>query len=248
MVNFRERRHHFATKTAFFFRPELRWYNDNNNSNGGNIRSDLPNIVLQYNLFAQQDAWRKSPVNQPSKLIYLDEFHEFETRSFELKLCPYQYTSHDVFFSILKEHLTNWGDYYEVSDDYLIKRMIFYMDKIIGDGLKKGRGTNCQIFVDMTLKLEYVLDGRVPWRLSGGMVPATKTSIMELPVRMEIDDDVQCLKDIDCVICLEQLVSKKEGGKIVCMPCSHMFHGNCIITWLDMNHYCPICRYDLPTP
>lgn len=202
MVNFAERRHHFATKTAFFFRPELRWYNDNND---GNIRGDLPNIVLQYNLFAQQDAWHKSPVNQPSKLIYLDEFHEFETRSFELKLCPSQYTSHDVFFSILKEHLTNWGDYYNVCDDYLIKRMIFYMDKIIVDGLKKGRATSCQIFVDMTLKMKYVLDRRVLWRLSGGMVPASKTSIMELPQRMEIDDG-QCLKDIDCVICLEQLV------------------------------------------
>lgn len=117
--------------------------------------------------------------------------------------------------------------------------MIFYMDKIIEDGLKKGRATSCQIFVDMTLKMEYVLDRRVPWRLSGGMVPASKTSIME------IDDD-QGLKDIDCVICLEQLVL--EGRNIVCMPCSHMFHRDCIITWLDRSHCCPICRYDLPTP
>lgn len=49
------------------------------------------------------------------------------------------------------------------------------------------------MFLDMTLKVEYVLDGRVegtPWSLSasgrhrpfhGGMVPAGKTSVMELP-------------------------------------------------------------------
>nr|XP_025884115.1 auxin-responsive protein SAUR68-like [Solanum lycopersicum] len=35
---------------------------------------------------------------------------------------------------------------------------------------------------------------------------------MELPQRMEIDDG-QCLKDIDCVICLEQLVLEVVSTK-----------------------------------
>ncbi|KAK4707635.1 hypothetical protein R3W88_028560 [Solanum pinnatisectum] len=250
MVNFGEKRHHFSSQITFRSRPIFNLHQYNKSS--GNIRTDLPTLVLQCSLFARQEAWRKSPVNQPSELIYLDEFYKFETRSFEVKICPSQYRSHDVFFSVLKEHLTNWGDYYEVSDDYVIKRIILYIDKIIEYVSKRGGNTNCEyleIFLDIALKLEYVLDGRmreIPWRLNGGMVPATKTSIMELPERMEIDDD-QCLKETECVICLEQLVPKKEGGKIICMPCSHMFHGDCIITWLDTSHYCPICRYDLPT-
>ncbi|XP_004250211.3 uncharacterized protein [Solanum lycopersicum] len=251
MVDFGERRHHYASQIRIRSRPIFNFHQYSNRS--GNIKSDLPTLVLQFTLFARQEAWRKSPVNQPSELIYLNEFYKFETRSCEVKLCPSQYTSQDVFFSVLKENFTNWGDYYEVSNDYVIRQMILQMDKILERVLKRVGNTNCEyleIFVGIALKMEYVLDGRmqgIPRRLNGGMVPATKTSVMELPERMDIDDD-QCLKDIECVICLEQLALKKEGGKIICMPCSHMFHGDCITTWLETSHYCPICRYDLPTP
>ncbi|XVF85980.1 hypothetical protein PTKIN_Ptkin17bG0160500 [Pterospermum kingtungense] len=31
------------------------------------------------------------------------------------------------------------------------------------------------------------------------------------------------------------------------MPCSHTFHGNCIENWLKLSHYCPICRFEMPT-
>lgn len=132
--------------------------------------------------------------------------------------------------------------------------MIIRINKLIEDEMNKrsdGGGINCQyleMFVDMNVKLEYIWDARLPEEpppLNGEieigirMVHASKTSIME------IDDD-QCLKDIQCVICLEQL-EVSGGVKIICMPCSHMFHRHCITTWLDKSHYYPICRYDLPT-
>lgn len=45
----------------------------------------------------------------------------------------------------------------------------------------------------------------------------------------------------DCTICLEELA---VGGEAACMPCSHVFHEACIITWLKKKNCCPSCRFD----
>ncbi|KAK8259897.1 hypothetical protein V6Z11_D13G086200 [Gossypium hirsutum] len=39
----------------------------------------------------------------------------------------------------------------------------------------------------------------------------------------------------------------KVGAEAYRMPCSHIFHGDCIEKWLKQNHYCPICRFEMPT-
>lgn len=44
---------------------------------------------------------------------------------------------------------------------------------------------------------------------------------------------------MDCPICLTELssvVSRME------LPCSHIFHRDCVMTWLKKNPSCPICR------
>lgn len=46
-----------------------------------------------------------------------------------------------------------------------------------------------------------------------------------------------------CVVCQEQLV---EGVDVVCMPCSHEFHADCLFPWLNRSRFCPICRFELP--
>ncbi|XP_048232118.1 E3 ubiquitin-protein ligase DZIP3-like [Ricinus communis] len=45
-----------------------------------------------------------------------------------------------------------------------------------------------------------------------------------------------------CMVCLEEL----EDFAAV-MPCDHLFHGTCIDKWLENSHYCPLCRYEMPT-
>lgn len=48
----------------------------------------------------------------------------------------------------------------------------------------------------------------------------------------------------DCSICCEDVTVHSVAVRL---PCSHMYHPNCIDSWLRQNHTCPICRCSLPT-
>jgi hypothetical protein len=42
-----------------------------------------------------------------------------------------------------------------------------------------------------------------------------------------------------CTICLENY---QDGDDFIALPCIHIFHANCIKTWLNNNSTCPICK------
>ncbi|PNX90988.1 zinc finger protein, partial [Trifolium pratense] len=65
-------------------------------------------------------------------------------------------------------------------------------------------------------------------------IPATKSCIEELKM-VKVEDVTKC------TICLEDV----NIG--VALPCSHIFHTNCIRDWLVIGHCCPLCRFQLPT-
>lgn len=50
--------------------------------------------------------------------------------------------------------------------------------------------------------------------------------------------------DIDCAICLEKIVpeAKCDEEKPRTLDCSHIFHRECIGSWLVQKHNCPLCR------
>lgn len=73
-----------------------------------------------------------------------------------------------------------------------------------------------------------------------GMVPAKNSLVNEMLKRVKVEDEDMK----DCMVCLEQL---KVGAGASRMPCSHIFHGDCIEKWLKQSHYCPICRFEMPT-
>ncbi|KAM6600439.1 hypothetical protein CsatA_020048 [Cannabis sativa] len=76
-------------------------------------------------------------------------------------------------------------------------------------------------------------------------VPATQDSICAL---QELSDDDDGLSRETCSICLEKISSFGDcSSKGVEMPCSHVFHKDCIVQWLEISHLCPLCRYPMPT-
>ncbi|KAM7278999.1 hypothetical protein ACFE04_006133 [Oxalis oulophora] len=46
----------------------------------------------------------------------------------------------------------------------------------------------------------------------------------------------------ECLVCLEELLL---GSEATSLPCSHLFHGDCIIKWVHQKNTCPTCRSDI---
>ena len=46
----------------------------------------------------------------------------------------------------------------------------------------------------------------------------------------------------NCCICLDEI---EIGKETVLLPCGHMFHYDCCITWLKKSNTCPICRFEI---
>ena len=46
----------------------------------------------------------------------------------------------------------------------------------------------------------------------------------------------------NCVICLGDFNDKE---KIICLPCIHVFHSDCIKSWLSNHRSCPTCKFEL---
>ncbi|KAJ6740978.1 F6A14.12 PROTEIN-RELATED [Salix purpurea] len=70
-------------------------------------------------------------------------------------------------------------------------------------------------------------------------IPATKSSIDALE---RVVFDVSASAG-DCAVCLEEI---SAGSEAIPMPCSHVYHSDCIVKWLQTSHSCPLCRYNMP--
>lgn len=47
-----------------------------------------------------------------------------------------------------------------------------------------------------------------------------------------------------CPVCKDPLAVDTEANQL---PCSHLYHPDCILPWLSTRNSCPVCRYELPT-
>ncbi|CAK7354908.1 unnamed protein product [Dovyalis caffra] len=70
-------------------------------------------------------------------------------------------------------------------------------------------------------------------------IPATKSSIDALE-RVVFDGSRSAR---DCTVCMEDI---EAGSEAIRMPCSHVYHSECIVQWLQTSHLCPLCRYHMP--
>jgi hypothetical protein len=53
-------------------------------------------------------------------------------------------------------------------------------------------------------------------------------------------------KCLICSICLNDVCIKKDKDHKIQTPCGHIFHSDCLSTWLSCNDTCPMCRKKIP--
>lgn len=72
--------------------------------------------------------------------------------------------------------------------------------------------------------------------------PASEESIMGLEL-VRIEQGSVGLAGEECAVCLDEFAT---GSEVRRMPCSHIYHQDCIVLWLGTSNLCPMCRYRLP--
>ncbi|KAK7316257.1 hypothetical protein VNO77_35147 [Canavalia gladiata] len=76
-----------------------------------------------------------------------------------------------------------------------------------------------------------------------GSPPAAKSVVENLPLVEMTKEELQG-KNVACAICKDEILVEEKVRRL---PCSHCYHGDCILPWLSIRNTCPVCRYELPT-
>ncbi|RLN29426.1 E3 ubiquitin-protein ligase RING1 [Panicum miliaceum] len=72
--------------------------------------------------------------------------------------------------------------------------------------------------------------------------PASKAAVESMPVVAV--DAARVAADSHCAVCKEPFELGAEARE---MPCSHIYHADCILPWLALRNSCPVCRHEMPT-
>ncbi|CAN6326412.1 unnamed protein product [Urochloa humidicola] len=72
--------------------------------------------------------------------------------------------------------------------------------------------------------------------------PASKAAVESMPVVAV--DAARVAAESHCAVCKEPFELGAEARE---MPCSHIYHADCILPWLALRNSCPVCRHEMPT-
>ncbi|KAH8326228.1 hypothetical protein KR067_003842 [Drosophila pandora] len=75
---------------------------------------------------------------------------------------------------------------------------------------------------------------------TSGPPPLSSQRINEIPNVQITAEEVE--RKIQCSICWDDFKLDETVRKL---PCSHLYHENCIVPWLNLHSTCPICRKSL---
>ncbi|XP_057502650.1 uncharacterized protein LOC130786347 [Actinidia eriantha] len=81
--------------------------------------------------------------------------------------------------------------------------------------------------------------------MSENTVPQVPASVAAVEALETVVLEAGDLAIKECAICQEALAL--GSNEIKRMPCKHVFHGGCIVRWLGVSCFCPLCRFRLPT-
>jgi E3 ubiquitin-protein ligase RNF115/126 len=73
--------------------------------------------------------------------------------------------------------------------------------------------------------------------------PPTSESALKTLKDIKLDENnLQEYGDKECSVCKENYILNDTISKL---PCEHLFHNECSVTWLKMHNTCPVCRKEL---
>ncbi|ERM95137.1 hypothetical protein AMTR_s00009p00260680 [Amborella trichopoda] len=67
--------------------------------------------------------------------------------------------------------------------------------------------------------------------------PAARSAVKSLA-----RPDIEAQEEVVCTVCMCNIST--GDGRV--LPCSHIYHADCIFRWLELRNSCPICRFQLP--
>ncbi|ORY00828.1 hypothetical protein K493DRAFT_99468 [Basidiobolus meristosporus CBS 931.73] len=70
--------------------------------------------------------------------------------------------------------------------------------------------------------------------------PASEDTINNLPIKLATHNLMALCKE--CTVCKDDFVI---DDAVTHLPCKHVFHHECIRSWLLLNGTCPICRHSI---
>ncbi|XP_049363455.1 uncharacterized protein LOC125828176 [Solanum verrucosum] len=197
--------------------------------------SSLPYLTIHCNFSIIHQFWYIPPNNL--EYINMGEELDSSTESTQIILHLSDTKLYERLDCAISEVFINFKGEFEDQQHIIVEQTTRKLKKIMTKQM-------LEVCMDVTLMIDHQCHGRILSELEelheNGMVPASKSSI-ELLETIETDERNN---NDDCLVCLDEI---GEETQVLCLPCSHMFHGDCITKWLENSHYCPLCRFEMPT-
>ncbi|KAI3807389.1 hypothetical protein L1987_23316 [Smallanthus sonchifolius] len=78
---------------------------------------------------------------------------------------------------------------------------------------------------------------------SSGRPPASITVVENLSSVVITGEDYENRNTL-CAVCKDEIGIGLTAKRL---PCDHLYHGDCILPWLEIRNTCPVCRHELLT-